>query len=272
MSQSRLQRIAKGLELPVALLALLVIPALVLEERAFRPGAHTIGVALNWIVWLAFCVEFGLRWSADRTLSFPRRAWFDLLLIVVSPPFGVPTALQGARSLRILRLLRLVRAFGVAGIALRLAQGHFSRRKFHYVVLVAFATVLLGAIGIYVVEDGVNPAIHTFGDALWWGMVTVTTVGYGDVSPVTLEGRLIAIVLMLTGIGVIGVFTATVASFFVEAQHEQTAEVSARLTAIEAKVDQILRRLDTTIRLEGDAVTLLARGAEVQQEVHNGES
>ena len=51
-------------------------------------------------------------------------------------------------------------------------------------------------------------------------MVTVTTVGYGDVSPVTLEGRLIAIVLMLTGIGVIGVFTATVASFFVEAQHE----------------------------------------------------
>jgi hypothetical protein len=81
MSQSRLQRIAKGLELPVALLALLVIPALVLEERAFRPGAHTIGVALNWIVWLAFCVEFGIRWSADRTLSFPRRAWFDLLLI-----------------------------------------------------------------------------------------------------------------------------------------------------------------------------------------------
>lgn len=243
MSQSRLQRIAKGLELPVALLALLVIPALVLEERAFRPGAHAIGVGLNWIVWLAFCAEFGIRWAADRTLSFPRRAWFDLLLIVVTPPFGVPTALQGARSLRILRLVRLVRAFGVAGIGLRLAHRHFSKRRFHYVVLLAFATVVLGAMGIYVSEEGVNPAIHTFGDALWWGMVTVTTVGYGDVSPVTLEGRLIAVVLMLTGIGVIGVFTATVASFFLEAQQDQTADVVARLSLVEAKLDEILRVL-----------------------------
>jgi len=248
MPSSRLHRVAKSLELPVAFLALLIIPALVLEERAFRPEAHTIGVVLNWIVWLAFCGEFGIRWAADGTLSFPRRAWLDLVLIVVSPPFGVPTTLQAARSLRILRLLRLVRAFGVAGIALRLARRHFSQRKFHYVVLLAFATVLLGAIGIYVVEDGVNPSIHTFGDALWWGMVTVTTVGYGDVSPVTLEGRLIAVVLMLTGIGVIGVFTATVASFFVEAQHEQTAEVSVRLTVLETKIDQILQRLESDAR------------------------
>ena len=83
MSQSRLQRIAKGLELPVALLALLVIPALVLEERAFRPEAHAVGVVLNWIVWLAFCLEFGIRRAADHTLSFARPIcdWLTNLLV-----------------------------------------------------------------------------------------------------------------------------------------------------------------------------------------------
>jgi voltage-gated potassium channel len=244
MHVSRLHRIAKFLEWPVALLAFLVIPALVLEERAVRPSARTVGVVLNWLVWFAFCVEFAIRWAADRKLSFLKRAWFDLLLILISPPFGVPAALQGTRSLRLLRLVRLIRAFGVAGIGLRVAQRHFGQRRFHYVVLLAFATVVFGAMGIYVFEAGVNPSIHTFGDALWWGMVTVTTVGYGDVSPVTLEGRLIAVLLMLIGIGVIGVFTATVASFFLEAQQDQTADVAARLALVEAKLDVVLRHLE----------------------------
>lgn len=75
----------------------------------------------------------------------------------------------------------------------------------------------------------------------WWAVVTATTVGYGDVSPVTLEGRLIAVVLMLTGIGVIGVFTATVASLFFEQDRSELAEVHRRLDAIEGKLDAILR-------------------------------
>jgi voltage-gated potassium channel Kch len=58
--------------------------------------------------------------------------------------------------------------------------------------------------------------VKTAGDALWWAIVTVTTVGYGDVSPATAEGRLIAVALMLIGIGVISALTATIASFFVE--------------------------------------------------------
>jgi voltage-gated potassium channel len=215
----------------------------VLDERAVSPDVRLVAAVLNWVVWLAFCAEFGIRWAADGTRSFPKRAWFDLLLIVVSPPFGVPAALQLTRSLRVLRLLRLIRAFAVAGIGLRLAQRHFGHRKFHYVVLLTFATVLLGSLGIYIEEQGVNPSIRSFGDAVWWGMVTVTTVGYGDVSPVTLEGRLIAVILMLTGIGVIGVFTATVASFFLEAQQTEVHDVAARLVAVEAKLDRILQRL-----------------------------
>jgi voltage-gated potassium channel len=74
-------------------------------------------------------------------------------------------------------------------------------------------------------------------------VVTATTVGYGDVSPVTLEGRLIAVVLMLTGIGVIGVFTATVATLFFEQDKEsELAAVAARLDSLERKMDLLLSR------------------------------
>ena len=72
--------------------------------------------------------------------------------------------------------------------------------------------VSLGALGIYVLERGIT--VESLGDAYWWAIVTVTTVGYGDVSPKTTEGRLVATALMIVGIGVISVFTATLASFF----------------------------------------------------------
>jgi len=224
-------------------LAILVIPALVLERRAPTPEIRTAALVLNWVIWVAFVLEFVVRWAADGRRSFPRRAWFDVFLIVVTPPIGIPDSIQGIRTLRALRVLRLFRAFGVIAMALRLGRRHFGKRHFHYVGLVAVATVLLGAAGVYVVEGDENRAITSYGDALWWAIVTATTVGYGDVSPVTVEGRLIAVMLMLTGIGVIGVFTATVASFFFEhEQQSENTELAARLERIECKLDELLRK------------------------------
>jgi voltage-gated potassium channel len=86
--------------------------------------------------------------------------------------------------------------------------------------------------------------VRSFGDALWWAVVTVTTVGYGDVSPQTAEGRLIAVVLMFVGIGVISAFTATIASFFVEKEHEkETDEIEKRLSFIENQLKDVLSEL-----------------------------
>jgi voltage-gated potassium channel len=241
-SMPRLDRLARRLEWPMAILALLVVPALVMEERAVAPEVRTTGEILNWIIWIAFCGEFLVRWAADGKASFVRRAWFDLLLILVTPPFAVPDAMQGIRSLRVLRVLRLLRAVGVAVMALRLGQRHFGKQKFHYVALIAIGTVILGAVGVYVVEIGENRNIGGFGDALWWAATTVTTVGYGDVTPITVEGRLIAVTLMVVGIGVIGVFTATVASFFFEREQESDiAQLAARLESIERKLDRLLQ-------------------------------
>ena len=78
--------------------------------------------------------------------------------------------------------------------------------------------ILLGAFGIYNFEK--NITVNTFIDSIWWSFVTATTVGYGDVSPSTLPGRIVAVILMITGIGTIGSVTGTFATFFIKDTHE----------------------------------------------------
>jgi voltage-gated potassium channel len=242
----RIHRILERLEWPLAILALLVVPALILEDRTTSPGVRAACNVVNWIVWLAFAGEFctGLV-IADRRGAFLRKSWFELAIILVSPPFVVPDALQGARglrALRILRLMRLVRGLAVAAIGLRSARKALESHGFHYVLVVAIAATGLGAAGIYIVEK--DYTVRSAGDAIWWAVVTVTAVGYGDVTPVSGEGRAIALGLMFVGIGVISVFTATIASAFVgEGQQNEAYDVHKRLIMLEKQMNDVVQEL-----------------------------
>jgi voltage-gated potassium channel len=239
-------RVTRKLQWPIAILALAVVPALIIEETATSPALVAAATVVNWIVWLAFCAEYGVRLAlAPNKAAFVRSAWLDLSIILLSPPFLVHESMQTLRGARALRLLRLVRAFGVAAIGLRHLRGALRHRRFHWVAAVALLTVLGGAVAEYYVERGAG-GVTSFGDALWWAVVTATTVGYGDLSPVTPAGRVIAVVLMFVGIGVIGAFTATIASWFIEQEHAEErpgeALLHERLETIEAKLDELLRR------------------------------
>jgi voltage-gated potassium channel len=96
-------------------------------------------------------------------------------------------------------------------------------------------------------RDGAN--IQTFGDALWWAITTVTTVGYGDQYPVTVEGRLIAVGLMLSGVALIGVVTATFASWLVqrveEVEEESRAATHQDIQILAAELAEIRAALDS---------------------------
>jgi voltage-gated potassium channel len=155
-----------------------------------------------------FVLEFAGRFAASRDRQdYLRGHWIDLIALV-------PTV-RGVRLLRLLRLLRLVRAF--SGLYRGLARfDRFARHRGLLTLFVAWLGVAgICATALYLAEVDVNPNIKTPLDALWWGVVTLTTVGYGDIYPITAEGRLAGMALMILGITLFAAITGTITSVLV---------------------------------------------------------
>ena len=148
-----------------------------------------------------FLTEFGVRWwdTPSRRL-YLRGHWLDLVSCI--PLVG------GLRALRILRLLRLGAALRIFSLAEHEAEVH-QRHDSWWFLGPVLAVVWLGASAAYwSLEHEVNPSLDTFGDALYWSFITATTVGYGDITPTTPEGRILAGVLIFVGIGLVGFASA----------------------------------------------------------------
>ena len=191
--------------------------------------------AAELVLSACFIAEFLSRFAAahDRR-RYLRGHWIDA--IALAPP------VRAARVLRLLRLLRLVRAFAGFYRAAMHFEALARHRGFAWLI-VTWLTVMVGCSAfVYFAEHGANELMDSPFDALWWGVTTLTTVGYGDTYPVTPEGRLGAMVLMLLGIGLFSAITATITSFFVS-QGDQPGGGSATVV-------QDLRLL-TDLRVQG---------------------
>jgi voltage-gated potassium channel len=195
-------------ELAMALLAIVYVAVgFALDDPALQPVDPTLE-AVELALTVVFIAEFTSRFAAasDRR-SYLRGHSIDLVALI--------PASRGLRILRIVRLLRLVRAF--AGVYR--ALGHVGRlaehRGLQATVLAWLGVMVICCTALYFAEREVNPAIASPFDALWWGISTMTTVGYGDVYPTTAEGRIAASALMLLGIGLFSAVTAIITSFLV---------------------------------------------------------
>lgn len=208
-------------------LAAAMIPIVVVQVTATDQAVLTAAEVANALIWLVFVAEYLylLRRSADRW-SFVRRRWLDLAVILLSPPFVVPVELASTRVLRLLRLVRLVAVLGRMHEGTRRATG---RQGLVYVATVVALVVFMGGISVYTLEPERAPTVW---DGMWWALSTVTTVGYGDIVPVTFEGRLVGAVLMIVGLASFGVLAGSVGAIFA-APHEDDA---ARLDRIEAEL------------------------------------
>lgn len=162
--------------------------------------------AVEVLLTVVFVAEFVSRFSAARNrAAYLRGHWIDMVALIPMT--------RALRLMRLLRLLRLVRAFSGVYRAL-MGVERLAQHRGLALLLVAWAAVMLiCSLALYVAENGVNAAVRSPLDAFWWGIVTLTTVGYGDVTPITGEGRLAASVLMLLGIGLFSAITAIVTSF-----------------------------------------------------------
>ncbi|MBO0686681.1 MAG: potassium channel family protein, partial [Candidatus Dormibacteraeota bacterium] len=193
-------------------------------------------VGADWLVWGVFAVEYVLCFAdASDRWAYVRRRWLWLLIVVVS--FPLLPALFG--SARFVRLLRLLRIFGLGWRGLDAMKSVFARRGLIYLALLTSILVLFGGglmsdLEPYTVRGG-------FWSGVWWAIVTTTTVGYGDISPRTIDGRLVAAALMMCGIGLTATLSAAVAARFVgEDDRPKIDDLTYRLEAIEAKLDRLL--------------------------------
>ena len=197
-------------------------------------GAKNAAELVIDAVWVLFGVDYLVR----LVLAPNRGRWFlhhlpDLAIIVLP-------------ILRPLRLLRLVTLVSVihrsAGTALR---GRITLYTVGRAALLIF-TSALASLDAERHEPGTS--IRTFGQALWWALTTITTIGYGDTTPVSTEGRCIAALLMIGGVALIGVVTATLASWIVslveEENAEQEAATQAQVAALQRQVGELSERID----------------------------
>jgi len=199
-------------ELVMAALAIaFVIVGLRLEAADAAGEPDELLLIIDDLLTVVFVAEFSTRFAAARSRrAYLRGHWIDAIAMI--------PAIRGARLLRLARLFRLVRAFTGIFRALDSVQRFATHRTLIALFVTWLGVAVISGSAFYIAEVGSNPNVHAPIDALWWSIVTLTTVGYGDVLPVTPEGRLAGAALMIIGITLWAAITGTITSQLLAAQ------------------------------------------------------
>jgi len=237
----RIERITK---FPMTVLGVAwLVLAIVVLSADLNGSASEVLVGGLFVLWVVMLAEYLVRLVVTPdTPGYLRRRW-------VEPATVLLPALQGWHVV------------GIEKMSLLLHEGELrveSILKHHSLFRVLIAVVAVLFLGAWLVllfeEKAKGSNIHAYPDALWWAIVTVTTVGYGDRYPVTEGGRVVAVILMLVGIGLIGVLTATVASVFIKEHTDDNkeefkkghADLGQQLSVISDRLADVERRLGAT--------------------------
>lgn len=254
-------RFSNSYELFILLLTVLSLLDMVLLLLPWlAPATVRLLQAYDLIMCLVFLLDFGLRMKRApswRAYCFHERGWLDLLGSI--PSLGVSrygALLRLARLSRLVRVVRLFRSQGQSGLAKDLLANRGQYAAF--ITLIAAMTVLtVSSIVILQTESRVAEAnITTGGDALWWALVTLTTVGYGDQFPVGAVGRVTGAFVMISGVGIIGALASIFASVLIPPPEKQTdpaaeiGELKAELAAVHDELTEIRHLL--TAGKQGD--------------------
>ncbi|MRV56430.1 ion transporter [Staphylococcus aureus] len=184
------------------ILTLLSITSIFVEEPLLNK--------IDFIVYVIFLIDVIIRlYLSENKLKFIKSNLFDFIAII---PFD--SIFKVARIVRLIRLLRSVSILKrYSSVVLQILRQHGLVNALLFIIIAITSL----SVPIYIIE----PNIASYGDALWWAVTTTTTVGYGDLSPETTFGRIIGFILMISGIGVIGLLTSSLASHFIQSNNQK---------------------------------------------------
>ncbi len=236
------------LDLTMGVLALVFMVIGLFQDHPLGPLSEETLLPIEIAITVIFIVEFGLRFfGAESRLAYAKSHWIDLLAL-----------LPAIRFFRVLRLGRLVYVLRAArflrlGVFVRfLAEAErvanritwiASRNGVHVALIAALGLIVIGGSIVWELEHTTNRFFYSFGDALWWAVSTVATVGYGE-GPATLLGRLVAVVLMVIGISCFGLITATVTTLFIDRVRDpgvSNADLLAAIRELQVRLDHLER-------------------------------
>ncbi len=237
-SEERLRRIERATELPLLLLAVLLIPLLLLPMVTELPAQVDQWFSIaDYAIWAAFALTFGAKLLvAPRRFAYVRSHPLEAAMVLL--PF-----------IRLLRFMRLLRVAVVLGVNIRLISSLFQRRGTAFVAACLLVALIGGGTLVFVAERHAEAAnITSISDSLWWSFVTMTTVGYGDHSPITPLGRLVASFLMIFGIAALSVATGSIAALLTQDQQRvELADVVQRLKGQEARLATQLEAIQSQL-------------------------
>ena len=242
-----LERFNNTMAIPLVLSA--VLPLILLPS-----GKHsTLAMGVNIAAWLVFVVDLVV---LERYRRHYLRSWvgrFDLAVVILTAPWFIVLGPSDSKFVLLIRLARVARLF-MAAKGVRRLFAQLGR-----VVIVSGSVLVLCSLVAYRAEHPTNAGFATVGDAFWWGIVTLTTVGYGDIVPHTTAGRFAGVVIMLTGIATLGVLAGSLASFF-GIGSKPAPENEPGTQPANAQIDALTEQ----VRLLTVQVAQLARGGEQQ--------
>lgn len=246
MQNLNYQKVEKFFEVPVMISVLMLIPVLIIEYS--EQSLDSVALFLNWGIWIVFLLEYIiLLYFAENKLEYIKTHKIELIIVLFSFPI-VPEGLQSTGFLRFARLPRLLNALRFFRLAALLGKfgstvkSIFNSKGLRFIVYATIGIVLFFGFLFYISEPNVN----SYSDGLWWALVTITTVGYGDITPLTNLGRIIASSLMIMGIGFIATITAAVSSYFISSFSDKEVtmnELGDKLDRLERELTELKKEL-----------------------------
>ncbi len=225
----------------IVVLVLSILILLVLLTDNFVPlpkEASKILQSLDTAVCGLFLIDFGVRFRrAENKLLFMKWGWIDLVASIPNVDL-----LRWGRTVRILRIIRILRAIRSFQKILALIFRNRLQSGLGAVLTTSSLLIVFASMAILMCENNPEANIKTAEDAVWWSITTITTVGYGDKYPTTTEGRIIAMVLMVAGVGLFGTLSGLVASYFLGHHETHSTELEGlmgQMKILQQKIEQL---------------------------------